>query len=211
MYVVAVGAAAWIVNPVSATFVLLGALTYGGVYTVGLKRRTPWNIVIGGLAGSFPPMVGWAAVTGGFAFDSLYPFAIVFAWIGNDDARGGRRFQSDFSITLTAMGLAGFQVVALIVRGASPTPEQDAALRKVGVSATWARPQAPPWLTIPMCRFVVVPPGSDRTSTETRELLAWSRAARVEILDADHESESSDTRRRRFQLVRRMVQAADHS
>lgn len=58
----AVAAAAWWVNAVAAGFVLLGALTYAFVYTVGLKRRTPWNIVIGGLAGSFAALAGSAAV-----------------------------------------------------------------------------------------------------------------------------------------------------
>jgi protoheme IX farnesyltransferase len=62
MLAAAVAAAAWWVNPVAAVFVLLGALTYAFVYTVGLKRRTPWNIVIGGLAGSFAALAGSAAV-----------------------------------------------------------------------------------------------------------------------------------------------------
>jgi len=57
----AVGAAAWWVNLPAALFVLLGALTYAVVYTVGLKRRTPWNIVIGGAAGSFAALAGAAA------------------------------------------------------------------------------------------------------------------------------------------------------
>jgi protoheme IX farnesyltransferase len=67
-------------NITAALLALAGFVWYVGVYTMWLKRRTTNNIVIGGLAGSFPPMVGWAAVTGGFAVDSLYPFAIVFAW-----------------------------------------------------------------------------------------------------------------------------------
>ncbi len=62
MLAAAVAAAAWWVNPVAAVFVLLGALTYAFVYTIGLKRRTPWNIVIGGLAGSFAALAGSAAV-----------------------------------------------------------------------------------------------------------------------------------------------------
>ena len=49
-------------------------------YTMWLKRRTVQNIVIGGAAGAFPPMVGWAAVTGGVAVDSLLMFAIIFLW-----------------------------------------------------------------------------------------------------------------------------------
>jgi len=50
------------------------------VYTMWLKRRTPQNIVIGGAAGAFPPMVGWAAVTGGISLESILLFAIIFMW-----------------------------------------------------------------------------------------------------------------------------------
>ena len=59
------------------------ALTIGFylfVYTVWLKRRTPHNIVIGGAAGAFPPMVGWAAVTGGVSVESVILFLIIFIW-----------------------------------------------------------------------------------------------------------------------------------
>ena len=62
LLVFAVSLAAVFVNLAAAGFVLLGALTYAGVYTLGLKRRTPWNIVIGGLAGSFAVLAGAAAV-----------------------------------------------------------------------------------------------------------------------------------------------------
>lgn len=57
----AVAAAAWWVNGLAAAFVAAGALTYAVVYTLGLKRRTPWNIVIGGAAGSFAVLAGAAA------------------------------------------------------------------------------------------------------------------------------------------------------
>ena len=50
------------------------------VYTIWLKPLTPQNIVIGGAAGAVPPLVGWAAATGGLALEALYPFAIVFLW-----------------------------------------------------------------------------------------------------------------------------------
>ena len=49
-------------------------------YTMWLKRRTPQNIVIGGAAGSFPPMIGWAAVTGGVSIESVLMFLIIFMW-----------------------------------------------------------------------------------------------------------------------------------
>jgi protoheme IX farnesyltransferase len=59
----AIGAAAWFVNIAAALYTLAGALTYAGIYTLGLKRRTAWNIVIGGAAGSFAVLAGAAAVT----------------------------------------------------------------------------------------------------------------------------------------------------
>jgi heme o synthase len=68
------------VNPLAAGLALCGFFGYTGVYTVWLKRRTPQNIVIGGAAGAVPPLVGWAAVTGGLDGTALYLFAIVFFW-----------------------------------------------------------------------------------------------------------------------------------
>jgi protoheme IX farnesyltransferase len=68
------------VNPVAAALALSGLLGYVFVYTLWLKPLTPQNIVIGGAAGAVPPLVGWAAATGGLTLDALYPFAIVFLW-----------------------------------------------------------------------------------------------------------------------------------
>jgi len=53
---------------------------YAVVYSVWLKRSTPQNIVIGGAAGAFPPMVGWAAMTGTISLDSIVLFALIFFW-----------------------------------------------------------------------------------------------------------------------------------
>ncbi len=69
-----------VVNPLTAAMSFCGFIGYTGVYTVWLKRRTPQNIVIGGAAGAFPPLVGWAAVTGGLGGEAFYLFAIVFFW-----------------------------------------------------------------------------------------------------------------------------------
>jgi protoheme IX farnesyltransferase len=68
------------VNPLSAWLALGGLLFYVFVYTIWLKRSTPQNIVIGGAAGAFPPLVGWAAMTGGLDLAAVYLFAIVFYW-----------------------------------------------------------------------------------------------------------------------------------
>lgn len=62
---------------------LLLAITIGYyifIYTMWLKRRTPQNIVIGGAAGAFPPMIGWAAVTGTVSLESILLFLIIFFW-----------------------------------------------------------------------------------------------------------------------------------
>src|SRR3954454_10990697 len=63
------------VNVLAASLALCGFLGYVFVYTVWLKRRTPQNIVIGGAAGAIPPLVGWAAATGGLDGTALYLFA----------------------------------------------------------------------------------------------------------------------------------------
>jgi protoheme IX farnesyltransferase len=77
---VAIPLLAWAVNPQTAGLTLAGALYYVFVYTMWLKRRTPQNIVIGGAAGAFPPLVGWAAVRGGLAWPAWLMFLIVFLW-----------------------------------------------------------------------------------------------------------------------------------
>ena len=67
-------------NAVAATWLAVSILFYVGIYTMWLKRRTPQNIVIGGAAGAFPPIIGWAAATGSVGIFPLLMFAIVFFW-----------------------------------------------------------------------------------------------------------------------------------
>lgn len=68
------------VNLLAAVLSLIGALYYIIIYTLWLKRRTPHNITIGGVAGAIPPLVGWAAVTGSLAPTAWALFAIIFFW-----------------------------------------------------------------------------------------------------------------------------------
>jgi protoheme IX farnesyltransferase len=68
------------VNVTAAALLALTIGFYVFIYTMWLKRRTPQNIVIGGAAGAFPPMIGWAAVTGDISIASLIMFAIIFFW-----------------------------------------------------------------------------------------------------------------------------------
>jgi heme o synthase len=67
-------------NPMAAVIALCGHLFYVVIYTMWLKRLTPQNIVIGGAAGAFPPVVGWVAVTGTLDWTALYLFLVVFFW-----------------------------------------------------------------------------------------------------------------------------------
>ena len=68
------------VNVVAGALLAFTIFFYVVVYTMWLKRRTPQNIVIGGAAGALPPMIGWAAATGGFAVEPVLLFPIIFFW-----------------------------------------------------------------------------------------------------------------------------------
>ena len=84
-YAVALGIASFailffLVNPLAAWLSLAGNFYYVVIYTMWLKRTTPLNIVIGGAAGSIPPLVGWAAVTNSIGGPALGLFALIFLW-----------------------------------------------------------------------------------------------------------------------------------
>ncbi len=67
-------------NALAAGLLAFTIFFYVVIYTIGLKRWTPQNIVIGGAAGAFPPMIGWAAATGSVSIESLLMFALIFLW-----------------------------------------------------------------------------------------------------------------------------------
>lgn len=69
-----------LVNVTSAALLALTIFFYVVIYSMWLKRRTPQNIVIGGAAGAFPPMIGWAAVTDSVTIESIILFGIIFLW-----------------------------------------------------------------------------------------------------------------------------------
>lgn len=69
-----------LVNWFAAAFLAFTIFFYVIVYTMWLKRSTPQNIVIGGAAGAFPPMIGWASVTGSVSLESVLLFLIIFMW-----------------------------------------------------------------------------------------------------------------------------------
>jgi len=76
----AVGTAWWVLNPAAAAYVFLGAFFYGVVYTLWLKRRTAWNIVIGGLAGSFAVLAGAAAADPQVGAHGWLLALVLFLW-----------------------------------------------------------------------------------------------------------------------------------
>ncbi len=67
-------------NWFAAGFLAFTIFFYAVVYTIWLKRSTPQNIVIGGAAGAFPPMIGWAVATGGVSVESVLMFLLIFMW-----------------------------------------------------------------------------------------------------------------------------------
>lgn len=83
-------------NWLSAALALLANLYYVFVYTMALKRRTSQNIVWGGVAGCFPPLIGWTAVTGQVALAPLVLFAIVFAWTPPHTWALALRYRQDY-------------------------------------------------------------------------------------------------------------------
>ena len=121
------------INLAAAAVLALSIAFYVFVYTMWLKRRTPQNIVIGGAAGAFPPVIGWAAVTGSVDLVPLMLFAIVFFWTpphfwslalyANDDyqprrradAAGGRRRQGNPPADRDLHAAAGAAVAGAVV------------------------------------------------------------------------------------------------
>jgi len=69
-----------LVDALAAALLAFTIFFYVVIYTVGLKRSTPQNIVIGGVAGAFPPMIGWTAVTGSLSLEPVLLFLIIFMW-----------------------------------------------------------------------------------------------------------------------------------
>ena len=69
-----------VANPLTAWLTFASIIGYAVIYTLYLKRATPQNIVIGGIAGASPPLLGWVAVTGSVDADALLLVAIIFAW-----------------------------------------------------------------------------------------------------------------------------------
>ncbi|OGO54746.1 MAG: protoheme IX farnesyltransferase [Chloroflexi bacterium RBG_16_70_13] len=106
------------VNLVAAFLTLLAIAFYVVVYTIMLKRSTPQNIVIGGAAGALPPVIGWAAVTGGVGLPALMLFLLVFYWTPPHFWALALRIRTDYAA-------AGVPMLP-VVRGIAETSRQIA-------------------------------------------------------------------------------------
>jgi protoheme IX farnesyltransferase len=103
-------------HPVAAVVALLAFGIYVLVYTLWLKRRSPWNVVVGGLAGAAPPLVGWAAATGTLSPRAFLLGAIVLAWTP-------AHFWALALMRRREYARAGVPMLP-VVRGAGPTRRQ---------------------------------------------------------------------------------------
>ena len=122
-----------VVNVIAAAFLLASILFYVIIYTVGLKRYTPQNIVIGGAAGAFPPLIGWVAATGEVSLLPILMFALIFLWtpphswalallIRDDYAKGGVPMMPVVSGARTTRWQMLFYAVAMAVVAVAPWP-----------------------------------------------------------------------------------------
>ena len=91
------------VNWLSAALADAAILFYVFVYTLGLKRRTPSNIVIGGAAGCFPVLVGWSAVTGTVGLPAVVLFAVIFFWTPPHFWALAMKFKDDYAAASVPM------------------------------------------------------------------------------------------------------------
>ncbi len=155
---IGVGAAAVVLNPLTGLSILLGALTYVVVYTVWLKPRSSWNIVIGGFAGSAPALAGGAAATGHWSAGILALALLVFLWtpphfwslallLRDDYARAGlpmlpRMDDVRYSGRVVVLS-AALLVPAAVLVGAVGLVAWPAALALVGLGLAFTAVAAP--------------------------------------------------------------------
>src|SRR6476469_399066 len=120
-----------LVSWVASALLAFTILFYVVIYTIWLKRSTPQNIVIGGAAGAFPPMIGWAAVTGSLSFEPVLLFLIIFFWTpphfwalalyrADDYARAGVPMLPVVSGDATTRRQILFYTIVLVPLGVAP-------------------------------------------------------------------------------------------
>ncbi len=158
-----VAAASVLLNPLTGISILLGAVTYVVVYTAWLKRRSSWNIVVGGFAGSAPALAGSAAAVGHWTLGAETFAVLVFLWtpphfwslalvLRDDYARAGlpmlpKMDDPAFSGKVVVVSAALLVVAALLV-GWSGATAWPATLLLVALGAVFVAVTAPLWRTV---------------------------------------------------------------
>jgi heme o synthase len=155
--------AGFVLNPLTGLSILLGAGTYVGVYTVWLKRRSSWNIVIGGFAGSAPALAGSAAAVGSWTGGAVALAVLVFLWtpphfwslallLRDEFARAKlpmlpRMDDPAFSGKVVVVS-AGLLVVGSVAVGASGATAWPAIVALLVLSAAFVAVTAPLWRSV---------------------------------------------------------------
>ncbi len=163
LVVLGVLGAAFVLNPLTGLSILLGAATYVLVYTAWLKRRSSWNIVIGGFAGSAPALAGSAAAVGDWTLGAIALAVLVFLWtpphfwslalvLRDDYARAGlpmlpRMDDPGFSGKVVVVS-AALLVVAAGAVGASGATAWPASLLLLGLGAAFVGITLPLWRSV---------------------------------------------------------------
>ncbi len=157
------------VNTISAVLALAAEAFYLGVYTVLLKRRTTQNIVWGGIAGCFPALIGWTAVTGELAWEPVVLFLVVFFWTPPHTWALALRYREDY---------AGVDVPMLPVVAPAAVVGRQIVLYSVAMVATslvlW--PLAPTGWLYPLAAVVL------GAFFLVQAVLMWQRARRSDSL-----------------------------
>jgi heme o synthase len=167
------------VNWLSAGLLAFTIFFYAVVYTMWLKRSTPQNIVIGGAAGAFPPIIGWACVTNSISLESIALFAIIFLWTpahfwalalfkSEDYGRAGVPMLPNVAGERTTKNQIVLYAVLTAVSGVGPTVMGFAGLIYGVVAAVFGA--AFIWYSLKVWRM----PDGDRKMIPAKKMFAYS-------------------------------------
>lgn len=156
-------------NTIATLFIALGAIFYVVVYTILLKRRTAWNIVIGGAAGSFPPLAGWAAATGEIGAPAVALATLVFLWTPGHFWSLAIRGVDEYRVA----GLPMLPVEVGVKRASRITGASNLAAVPVWAIAAFTLPNPLLYFLLSLPLTVLVALYSAKLLTECDPQLAW--------------------------------------